>query len=85
MTVRALVRIASLADALVATHGTALEMAGRQPNIAPELLAIVELSVEDLTNQHRGNSRSDALDFDEVLNVDGFQNPETDGVIEFAW
>src|SRR6516165_10806452 len=62
-------RIASLADALVATHGTALEVAGRQPNIAPEPLAIVELPVEDFTNQHRGDSRSDALDLDEILNL----------------
>ena len=62
-------RIASLADTLVAAHGTALEMARRQPNIAPELLAIVELPIEDLTSQHRGNSRSNALDLDEILNL----------------
>jgi hypothetical protein len=44
-------------------------MAQRQPNIAPELLAIVELPLEGLTNQHRGNSRSDALDLDEILKL----------------
>ena len=43
------------ADALIAAAGTALEMARRQSDIAPKLLAIVEMPVKDLADQCRAN------------------------------
>ena len=61
--------IACLADALIATHGAALEMARRQPDIAPKLLAIVELPVEHFTNQCGADLRSDALEPGEILDL----------------
>jgi len=61
--------ITGLADALIAAAGTALEMAWRQSDIAPQLLAIVELPVKDLADQCRANLRSDALESDEILDL----------------
>jgi hypothetical protein len=58
--------VASFADALIAAHRAALEMAWRQPDIAPKLLAIVELPVEDFADQCRSDLRSDALEPDEI-------------------
>jgi hypothetical protein len=62
-------RIASLADALIAAQGAALKMARRQPDIAPKLLAIVELPVEDFADQCGTDLRSDALEPDEILDL----------------
>src|SRR5271165_2148855 len=53
--------IASFADALIAADRTALEMARRQSDIAPKLLAIVELPVKDLADQCRANLRLDLM------------------------
>ena len=47
-----------------------MEMAGRQAHVAPDLLAVVELAVEDFTDQHRGN-RSDAPELDKLPNLLG--------------
>jgi len=50
-------------------HGAALKMARRQPDIAPKLLAIVELPVEDFADQCGADLRSDALEPDEILDL----------------
>ena len=47
--------ITGFADALIAADGTALEMARRQSDIAPKLLAIVEMPIKDLADQCRAN------------------------------
>ncbi len=44
-------------------------MARRQPDIAPKLLAIVELPVEHFTNQCGADLRSDSLEPDEILDL----------------
>ena len=61
--------LGGFADALIAAAGTALEMARRQSDIAPKLLAIVEMPVKDLADQCRANLRSDTLEPDEILDL----------------
>src|SRR5258708_14329749 len=59
--------VASLADPLVMRHVSALEWARREADIARQLAAIVEVTMEYLANQHRGKLRTDRLELMEIL------------------
>src|ERR1700758_4594540 len=66
---RASLAIASLADPLITAHRAALEMRGRQTDIARQLFTIVKGAVQHLADKCGRKFGPDALDFGQVLDL----------------